>query len=289
MEFVCNDAPEQFIQASSSIKKRIGAGMKWIICALFISLVTFAFGGMPEDRAAFDAAADGQWQEVFSDSFTGSWSNQWFLDGEIGSIENSTNGMKMIAGPEFRNDAHHMVLWTKENFAGDLKIEYDFTRLDSETRAVCILYIEATGSGKGPYAKDIAEWNELRRVPTMSLYFNHMNLLHVSYAAYPNEGEVREQYIRGRRYMPESGKGLKGTDFLPDYFPKGLFEPGVPHHLTFIKKGGDVFMRVQNGEQDYFCRMSNTNLPPVTEGRLALRQMYTRSSVYKNFRVSTPK
>jgi len=263
--------------------------MKWMVCVLFVSLFAFASGGVPEDRAMFDAAAAGQWQEVFSDSFTGDWHKQWFLDGEVGSVENSTNGMQMTAGPQFGNDAHHMVLWTKESFTGDLKIEYDFTRLDFETRCVCILYIEATGSGKGPYTKDITEWNDLRRVPTMSLYFNHMNALHISYAAYPNYGNVREPYIRGRRYMPETGKGMKGTDLLPDYFPKGLFEPGVPHHMTFIKKGGEVFMRVQNGEQDYFCHLSNTNLPPVTEGRIALRQMYTRSSVYKNFRVSTPK
>ena len=269
-----------------------------LICSLATTLV-FTLGAAKgvekpapdpvKDKAAFQRAADGKWREVFSDTGTGDWKQRWFLDGEVGTVKNSAKGMELTAGPEFGNNAHHMVLWTKDSFAGDLKIEYDFTRLDSETRAVCILYIEATGSGKGPYAKDITEWNEFRRVPTMSLYFNHMNTLHISYAAYPNEGEVREQYIRGRRYMPETGKGMKGTDLLPDCFPKGLFEPGVPHHLTFIKKGREIFMRVQNGEQDYFCHLSNTNLPPVTEGRIALRQMYSRSSVYKNFRVSAPK
>jgi hypothetical protein len=206
----------------------------------------------------------------------------------MGSVENSTNGMQLTAGPEFENDAHHIVLWTKENFTGDLKIEYDYTRVDSETRAVCILYIEATGSGKGPYANDIAEWNGLRRVPAMNIYFNHMNALHISYAAFPTDGEVREPYIRGRRYMPETGKAMKGTALLPDYFPKGLFEPRVPHHITVIKKGKEIFMRIENGEQDYICHMSNADLPPVTEGRIGLRHMYTRSALYKNFRVSTP-
>ena len=73
--------------------------------------------------------------------------------------------MELTAGSEFGNNAHHMVLWTKESFEGDLKIDYEYTRLDEATRCVTILYIEATGSGKGPYVKDISRWNELRKCP----------------------------------------------------------------------------------------------------------------------------
>ena len=78
-----------------------------------------------------------------------------------------------------------------EQLAGDLKIEYDYTRTDNETRCVNILYIQATGSGKGPYALDISDWNELRKVPAMATYFNHMHAYHISYAAFPNSGENR--------------------------------------------------------------------------------------------------
>ena len=95
-----------------------------------------------------------------------------------------------------------MVLWTKQSFKGDLKIEYDYTRLDNETRCVNILYIQATGSGEEPYVKDITEWNELRRVPAMKMYFDHMHAYHISYAAW------RGDYIRGRRYLPLAGKRL---------------------------------------------------------------------------------
>ena len=45
----------------------------------------------------------------------------------------------------------------------------------------------------------------------MSMYFNHMNTYHISYAAYGNTDEPdKHDYIRARRYMPESGNGLKG-------------------------------------------------------------------------------
>jgi len=83
------------------------------------------------DKAAFEKAATGAvWAEVFSDGCTENWKAKWFLDGEVGTVTNSPEGMTLTAGPEFRNDAHHMVLWTKDSFEGDLRIEYASTRLD---------------------------------------------------------------------------------------------------------------------------------------------------------------
>jgi hypothetical protein len=193
--------------------------------------------------------------------------------------------MKLTAGPEFKNDAHHMVLWTKESFEGDLKIEYDYTRLDAETRCVNILYVQATGSGLGPYSKDITEWNELRRIPAMRMYFNHMNTYHISYAAFPNN-EDTTSYIRARRYKADES-GLSGSDLKPDYFPVGLFEMGVPHKITVIKRARELNIRVENSNQVYYCRMTNPDMPEILEGRIGLRHMYTRSSLYKNFRVSS--
>jgi hypothetical protein len=153
-------------------------------------------------------------------------------------------------------------------------------------RCVTILYIQATGSGKEPYVRDIAEWNKLRRVPAMSTYFNHMNAYHISYAAFPNREEDRTQYIRGRRYMPEK-KGMKGTDLEPDYFPEGLFATGVKHHVTVIKKDRDLFMRIENPDQVFYCRMSNPKLPIITESRIGMRHMFIRSARYGNIRILT--
>lgn len=235
------------------------------------------------DRLAYDEANDRNWLEVFEDAGTGNWRDRWFLDGEVGEVANSPDGMRLTAGPEFKNDAHHMVLWTKESFEGDLKIEYDYTRLDAETRCVNILYIQATGSGMGPYSKDIAEWNGLRRVPAMRMYFNHMNTYHISYAAFPNN-EDTTSYIRARRYKADES-GLTGSDLEPDYFPVGLFETGVPHKITVIKRARELNIRVENPNQVYYCRMANPDMPAITEGRIGLRHMYTRSALYKNLRI----
>lgn len=237
------------------------------------------------EQTAFQAADDTNWKTTFTDSCTGDWTEQWFLDGEVGTVTNSPDGMELTAGPEFRNDAHHMVLWTNDVFEGDVKIEYDYTRLDQATNCVNILYIQATGSGEAPYVTDITKWNELRRVPAMRMYFDHMHTYHISYAANPNEGDDNRAYIRARRYMPNA-TGLKGSNLEPDYFPKGLFETGVPHKITVIKKARDLFMKVENAEQTLYCHMSNPDLPEISAGRIGLRHMFTRSARYKNIRIS---
>jgi hypothetical protein len=253
---------------------------------LFLVGCTTQTGTAP-DQTAFVTADSADWREVFSDPFTGDWTKLWTLDGEVATAVNTPDGIELTAGPEFMNDAHHMVLWSKEEFEGDLKIEYEFTRLDSETRGVNILYIQATGSGEGPYKTDIAEWTDLRSVPSMKLYFDCMNTYHISYAAFPNEDDATDDYIRARRYMPHQ-TGLKGSDLAPDYFHNGFFATGVPHQFTVIKKDRDVFMRISNAEKTRYFHWHNDKLPPITEGRIGLRLMFTRSSRIKNFRVSVP-
>lgn len=239
------------------------------------------------DKEAFKSASSGTWNEVFFDSFTEDWQQKWTLDGEVATAVNTPEGIELRAGPEFMNDAHHMVLWTKESFEGDVKIEYEFTRLDSESAGVNILYIQATGSGEEPYKTDISEWADLRRVPSMKLYFNYMNTYHISYAAFPNPDDVTDDYIRARRYMPHK-TGLRGTDLSPDYLHNGFFATGVPHKITVIKQDKDLFMRISNAEKTRYFHWHNDKLPAIEEGRIGLRLMFTRASKFKNFRVSVP-
>jgi len=239
--------------------------------------------GMEPD---FEVASKGTaWEPAFTDACTGNWTNQWFLDGEIGTVETGENGMTLTAGPEFKNDAHHMVLWTKESFEGDLKIEYDYVRQDGENRCVNIIYIQATGSGEKGFEKDISQWSDRRTVPSMRTYFNHMHAYHISYAAFGNDGKSKTSYIRGRRYMPP--QGLRGTELKPESVSESLFATGVKHHITIIKKDREIHMRIENQDGVVYCYMANEKLPVITEGRIGLRHMYTRSATYKNFMVST--
>jgi len=237
----------------------------------------------------FQELAKAEWRQVFHDPCTGNWQDAWFLDGRKATVTNGPDGMTFAAGPTAGDDACHAVLWTRESFQGDLKIEYEYTRTDRAVRNVTILYIQATGSGDAGHPKDIAAWSALRSVPSMRLYFNHMNTYHISYAAFGQKNDgPKEDYIRARRYMPDAGKGLAGTELKDEYARTGLFKTGVPYRITVIKKGRELFLHIRGDGQEKLCHFRNDALPPIIEGRIGLRHMYTRGARYRDFRVSVP-
>lgn len=240
------------------------------------------------DSLSFEGLINLDWKEQLNDPCTGDWEKNWFLDGVKGKIIAGPEGMELYSGPSVGDDSSHVVLWTKQDFSGNLKIEYQFTRLDDSTRYVNIIYILAEGSGHGKFDKDISRWSYLRTVPAMRLYFNNMNTYHISYAAFDNDNlNPYEDYIRARRYTPDAGGRLKGTELQPDYFNSGMFEKNVPHKITIIKYGRDLFMQIEKPGKKMLCHWRNDSLPDVTEGRIGLRQMGSRNSRYGNFLVST--
>jgi hypothetical protein len=253
---------------------------------LFLSLA-WLMSNINAQEESFQKLQKLEWEQTFFDPGTEKWDEKWLLDGMKARVYNSPLGMEFYAGPVPREDSSHSVLWTRKSFTGNLKIEYDYTRLDNATKYVNIIYIQATGSGQGDFSEEIFEWSGLRRIPAMRMYYNHMNTYHISYAAYGNKDELdKVDYIRARRYMPESGKGLKGTDLAPDYFDSGLFQPGVKHRITIIKDGNDLYMEIIGPGKRMLCHWKNTSLPPIEKGRIGLRHMASRNARYKNFRVS---
>ncbi|GAA4957788.1 DUF1961 family protein [Algibacter aquimarinus] len=226
------------------------------------------------------------WDLVLEDSCTENWTNQWTLDGLIAKVKTSEEGMHFIAGSEYKNDAHHAVLWTKESFSGDIKIEYDYTRTDSATKCVNILYIQATGDEESVYEKDISNWKNLREVPSMRAYFENMNLFHISYSAFGNS-DNSFHYVRARRYPKPDDKPFKVTQIEPSYDRQGFFKTGQTYHITAIKTKNDLFFKMESEDGVELFHWDISNVSPIKEGRVGLRQMYTRSSLYKNFKIYT--
>lgn len=227
-----------------------------------------------------------KWNLVFKDKGIKDWNENWTLDGLEATLENSKKGMHFSAGPEARNDAHHAVLWTKESFSGDIKIEYDYTRTDDENQWVNILYIQATGDGEGLFEKDISKWAEFREVPSMRSYFENMNALHISYAAFGNAGDGT-YYVRARRYPKPNNEPFKVTVVPPSYDQKGYNKSGQKYHVTAIKSGQKLFFKMQSKDGQELFAWDLSRVEAITEGRVGLRQMYTRSATYKNFKIYT--
>lgn len=232
----------------------------------------------------FDFLSGWNWNLQFYDNCRENWKDHWVLDGIKATINNTEKGMDFYAGPVASSDSFHSVLWTKEYFKDDLKIEYDFTRLDEQTKFVNIIYIQATGSGEGYLNKDILRWADKRESPAMSQYFGKMHLYHISYAAFTNvDGENKPGYIRARRYMANQ---LQGTEIEPDYLPGNFFKTNVKHHMKIIKTNRHLFMHISSFGEEKLCHWYNTEFPPITEGYVGLRHMGTRAARYAKYKIS---
>ena len=235
------------------------------------------------------------WKLTFADSGEVPWQENWFLDGRFSKVTNTQNGIKIESGSEIKNDAHHAVLWTKQQFAGDVKIEYDFTKIDDEMTMVNILFIQATGIG-GEFDEDISLWNDRRQVPSMKFYFERMKLLHISYAAYEQvNNDANNDYVRARVYPLHPTTGFKGMEVPPSYFRTGLFKKDITYKMVVEKNKHNMTLtvspkNVDKTEAELQTKVFTWQLPErgnIDYGRIGLRQMYTRSSIYNNFKVYT--
>lgn len=237
-------------------------------------------------RELFDNLTGQDWQLKLEDCGCSDWTSQWFLDGERAVVKNTPKGMVFSAGPVAGDNGSHAVLWSQQSFSGNVKIEFDFTRLDTINRYVNILYIQATGINEGPFSEDIAEWSHLREIPFMRSYFDNMNLLHISYAAFGNDNDLPDDYVRARRYPTRPGHAFNQTDIAPDNFDTGLFTPGVTYHLTCIKHSDNLFLEVRNDEVCKLFHWPLKDIEPVDHGRVGIRHMASRCSRYANFEIS---
>ena len=270
--------------------------MKKLILLFIVLTVNtlFANSQTKEYAEAFNKLNNAPAKLAFSDDFSKPWTKKWHLDGKIARIIQENNSIKVYAGEKVYNadkslaNENHLVLWTKKEFEGDIKIEYDFTRLDtSKYNWVNILYIQAQGCGEGKYKKDIFRWNKLREIPAMHTYFDNMDTYHISYAVQPVPSEGKHEYIRARRYMPVWKNGMKGTNMKEEYYDSKLFKKDVTYHITCIKKGKEIYFNVKGDNRNETFYFNGAEFPPITKGRIGLRQMFTRHSKYENFKVYT--
>ncbi len=279
------------------LKSKNVAGSGLIILLMMATELVFAVklnagdvekaGITDADTALFNSLNCLKWEQVFFDSGTVNWHESWMLDGIHANVKNTPEGMIFSAGPVPYNDSSHAVLWTKDSFSGNLKVEYDFMRLDSAMHFVNIIYLMATGSGEGPYARDISKWADRRKVAAMKEYYNHMSLYHISYAAFSNQNaDPENDYLRARRYVPETAKGLSGTALIPDYNHTGMFKTGKIYKITVILYGNDLLMNISGADKTFLCHWNISEFPRLNSGRIGLRHMCTRVARYKNIRVS---
>ena len=260
-----------------------------LILTLFFSILINA---QKTDDKEFDILNKSkQWQLQFKDSGTKDWQSKWFLDGLQANIKNTKAGMLFNTGTKPGDDAGHAVLWTKDSFKGNVKMEFNFSRKDSATKWAIILYLQATGTGIAPYVEDISKWNNLGEIPAMKTYFTNMKALHISYSSFENDNtDSKKDYVRVRQYPVLPGQNFNTTTEIPNaFFETGLFKTDETYKITVIKTNEKLYFKVAGKNSSKLFSWNLKNNPPLLEGRIGLRQMATRTALYKDISIYTNK
>jgi hypothetical protein len=245
------------------------------------------------DRKGRGASADSK--VLFEDPMTGNWQANWFLDGRNATLEHRDRGLafmttaskvdKRVDRAAF--DAQHAVLWTRQEFEGDIQISYTYTKLPGCSWQK-LIYVQARGIGEKPYVEDIYVWRDLREVARMDKYFNCMNLIALS---------LRDQ-IRCKRYpWADVKREVKlESEFRPRADNKGL-PTGRDFHVLVEKRKQSIRLRIkdiQTGEVavDHTWDLSDENVMRnreskyVEKGRIGIRLMGGFKLLMKDFKVT---
>ncbi len=200
---------------------------------------------------------------IFDDPGTaGHWQDKWFKDGQ-GEVRYTTDGLVYDA------TSGETVLWARPIVGGDVRVEYDYTHLDSSPKPyVVIIFIQAQGAGSRP--ADISTWP--RPVASYPIYHDEMDNYSITY---DNSGGN----VRARQ-----NAGFTG---LEQYHYVDLFERNQTYHITIEKSGRDLAMTVDpvgSGAPRRFA-FTASGSPVIDHGRIGLRQMADRISRYRNFKI----
>lgn len=231
---------------------------------------------------------------LFMDTMAKGWQENWFLDGQNAELKHRDGGLDFITTESDVDknvdrapfDARHAVLWTKQEFEGDIRIRYTYTMLPDCTFQK-LIYIHARGIGSGPYVEDIDAWRDLRKVARMDKYFNYMNLIGLS---------LRDQ-IRCRRYpWNDMDRDIKLTsEFLPRAENKG-FEIGHALDVVVEKRQASILLRITDRETDQYIVnhmweltdekvLADRAIPFVEKGRIGIRLMGGHKINFRDFKV----
>jgi len=231
---------------------------------------------------------------LFEDSMTKNWEENWFLDGKNAVLEHRDGGLAFLTTASKVDkrvdraafDAQHAVLWTRQEFTGDIRISYTFTKLPGCSWQK-LIYVQARGIGKKPYVEDIHAWRDLRAVAKMDKYYNYMNLIGLS---------LRDQ-IRCKRYpWSDVVRNLKlETEFRPRAERKEM-QIGREYRVVVEKRRKSIMLRITDtgsGEDNVHHTwdladekvLKNREPRFVEKGRIGIRQMGGHKILMRDFKV----
>jgi len=135
----------------------------------------------------------------------------------------------------------------------------------------------------------ISVWGEKRSVPLMKTYFQNMNLLHISYAAFGNKNDDDDNYLRVRRYPVTEDRTFNEIEVEPTIEKTGLFQAGILHKMCFVKTKDKLALRIKTEEAELYHIWDTSKVAPPDSGPLGIRHMWTKCSLYKDIKIYSKK
>lgn len=231
---------------------------------------------------------------LFADPMISHWQDNWFLDGKRATVEHRDGGLAFLTSPSNADkrvdraafDAQHAVLWTRQEFEGDIRISFDYTKLP-ECSWQMLIYVQAQGIGEAPFVSDIYAWRDLRQVASMNKYFDDMNLIALS---------LRDE-VRCKRYPWHDVTG--NVELESEFLPRAEIQNmpiGRAYHVVVEKRKTSILLRITDAETgevtvnhtwDLTDEKVLKNRDPrfIEKGRIGIRQMGGHKILMRDFRV----
>jgi hypothetical protein len=267
--------------------------MSRLILLLGIAALTASGSSMQQVKTDAEEAP----KVLFEDPMAENWEDNWFLDGKRATLEHRDGGLAFLTDASNVDkrvdraafDAQHAVLWTRQEFEGDIRINYTYTKLPG-----CgwqkLIYVQAQGIGEDDsFFKDIYTWRSLRDVARMDYYFNYMDLVALS---------LRDQ-IRCKRY-PWGDITRTDIELQSEFKPRAEHR-GLPigHELDVLveKRKHSILLRITDAETGELAVdhawdltdetvMKNRGSHFVEKGRIGIRLMGGHKILMRDFNVT---
>jgi len=278
--------------------------IQWLSAGVLVLLLVSCSRSVPMEPDTNPATGNSQQETkaeskatgkvLFVDPMTENWQKNWFLDGKNAVLEHRDGGLAFLTAASKVDkrvdraafDAQHAVLWTRQEFKGDIRISYTYTKLPGCSWQK-LIYVQAQGIGEKPYVEDIHTWRDLRAVARMDKYFNYMNLIGLSV-----RGEVR-----CKRYPWKDV--TRNINLESEFRPRAEIKEmpiGREYHVVVEKRKKSVMLHItdaKTGEDSVEHTWDLTdekvlkNRDPkfVEKGRIGIRQMGGHKIIMRGFKV----
>lgn len=213
------------------------------------------------------------WTLAFDDPGSGGWSGKYDLHGPPCAQASNVGGIRLRS---CASEDDSLILWTRQRFDGDMKVEYDYRILSnlSPTQEIASALLIGTGDGATGLPADFAAWT----VPFDQGRYQNTNTLWMNYA-YQNPASGDPLRIRLRR-----NPGYNNLGDAPPEFP---FNVGTTYHIVVEKVGSNFTVSVTGPSGTRSHTWSNSSIGGITGGYVGFRNMHFRETLISNVRIYT--